>query len=65
MLEKLPQALNDNPSTNPLTNPQITNSTSVHAVSTSALKYRLILDQPSESVSWLPTESETLALSLP
>lgn len=62
MLEKLPQALNETPSTRPLTKPQTMRSRSVCLVSMVALKWRervgrILLS----SVSWTP-ERETAVL---
>lgn len=66
MLEKLPQASNDSPSTRPLTKQQTMRSPSVHLVLISARKYRDTLprnENSGEVVSWFPPDIETFVLA--
>lgn len=62
ILEKLPHALNDSPSTKPPTNPHIIRGISVCVVSMSARKWREIVEQTVLSSGvWLP-ERDTAVL---
>jgi len=66
MLEKLPQASNDSPSTRPLTKQQTMRSPSVHLVLISARKYRDILprnENSGEMTSWFPPDTKTFVLA--